>query len=367
MHQAHPKKKLLLVAPFSPPITGQSVATGLVHDALKDDATVTIYNTSKDSFRPGISSFFRIFSSIFLIIKLFFFKNRFDCIYYTVSQSKFGALKDVIVFLLLWRQLSKVILHSHGFGLKFEVLDKSFISRFLYRKVAKRLRSFVVLGKSHKKLLKTEFPDAKLRIVKNCAAKELFLYDEDIQIKFADIGTCINIIFLSNLLPGKGYMELLEAYADLPNEQASQIKITFAGGFGSDHDKREFLDKLRLVPNTSYVGVVELEDKIKLLRDAHIFCLPTYYRFEGQPISILEAYASGCAVLTTDHAGIKDISSDKNGFIVDKASINALKTSLQKLILERHNLCNIGKLNARVANSEYSEKIFKTEIYKLFL
>ena len=69
------------------------------------------------------------------------------------------------------------------------------------------------------------------------------------------------------------------------------------------------------------------EKKRRLFAEAHVFCLPTYYSYyEGQPISILEAYASGCVVITTDHGGICDIFKDKiNGFRVEKRSCLSIK------------------------------------------
>ncbi len=47
--------------------------------------------------------------------------------------------------------------------------------------------------------------------------------------------------------------------------------------------------------------------KRKLLKECYIFALPTRYRNEGQPISILEAMGNGMFIITTDHAGIPDI------------------------------------------------------------
>ena len=63
---------------------------------------------------------------------------------------------------------------------------------------------------------------------------------------------------------------------------------------------------------------VEGEEKRNLLKQSHIFCLPTFHKFEGQPISILEAYASGCIVLTTANGGINEIfKNGTNGFLVN--------------------------------------------------
>jgi len=66
----------------------------------------------------------------------------------------------------------------------------------------------------------------------------------------------------------------------------------------------------------------------------YIFCLPTYYPNEGQPISILEAMANGCAIVTTDHGGIKDVVTKENGIFVGKSNPCDLKNALQSKNLE---------------------------------
>ncbi len=47
------------------------------------------------------------------------------------------------------------------------------------------------------------------------------------------------------------------------------------------------------------------------------FALPTRYPNEGQPISILEAMGNGMFIITTDHAGIPDITvGTENGIVL---------------------------------------------------
>ena len=67
--------------------------------------------------------------------------------------------------------------------------------------------------------------------------------------------------------------------------------------------------------------------KKDLYSNAHIFCLPTYYPWEGQPFCILEAYAAGCVVITTNHSGISQVFKDGiNGIEVEKKSTTITET-----------------------------------------
>jgi glycosyltransferase involved in cell wall biosynthesis len=103
-----------------------------------------------------------------------------------------------------------------------------------------------------------------------------------------------------------------------------------------------------------YHGTVHGARKQELLREAHVFCLPTYYPYEGQPISILEAYASGCAVITTDHSGIFDIFADGvNGYAVPKQSPPQLRATLERCLAAPAALEAIAQQNLQTASQLY--------------
>ena len=117
--------------------------------------------------------------------------------------------------------------------------------------------------------------------------------------------------------------------------------------------------------NIFYHGDVDREQKKKLFSEAHIFILPTLYA-EGQPVSILEAYASGCAVITTSQKGIMDIFQDLiNGFVIEPGSVNDLNRILLKLPTQKHELRKIAINNCEIASTEFREKSFISNLSKV--
>ncbi|MBW8003473.1 MAG: glycosyltransferase family 4 protein, partial [Planctomycetes bacterium] len=108
--------------------------------------------------------------------------------------------------------------------------------------------------------------------------------------------------------------------------------------------------------------------RIDLYRSSQVFCLPTYYRYEGQPISIIEAYASGCVVVTTDQGGIGDIfKNNKNGYEVEKESIEDLVDKLEKIIISDKNKNEeIGLFNNKLTINKYTEIDYVTNIDNIF-
>jgi glycosyltransferase involved in cell wall biosynthesis len=82
-------------------------------------------------------------------------------------------------------------------------------------------------------------------------------------------------------------------------------------------------------------GVVEFwgwqEDMPGVFSQAQIVCLPSYH--EGLPKSLLEAGASGCAIVTTDIAGCREIVRDGvTGWLVPTRDIGALVNALRQAI-----------------------------------
>jgi glycosyltransferase involved in cell wall biosynthesis len=48
-----------------------------------------------------------------------------------------------------------------------------------------------------------------------------------------------------------------------------------------------------------YLGFVSAAQKDQALREADLFCFPTYYQNENQPVNLIEAMAFGLPILTT--------------------------------------------------------------------
>jgi len=82
-------------------------------------------------------------------------------------------------------------------------------------------------------------------------------------------------------------------------------------------------------------GVVEFwgwqEDMPSVFAQAQIVCLPSYH--EGFPKSLLEAAASGCAIVATDIPGCREIvQRGVTGWLVPARDVSALATALRQAI-----------------------------------
>jgi len=345
--------RILFIAPLPPPINGQALASEIFLDTINKYHNVIVVNTAerRSSYFPIIKRIFEVF-----LILLNIRKNvrDADLIYLTISESLSGNLKDLVTYLICYKKLDCMFIHLHGgAGMTNIMKEKGLSLKKINDLFLEKLKGIIILGNSQKAIFKDTISPSKLYIVPNFAEDYLFLDEDIIAHKYKD-PPILNLLFMSNMIPTKGYMELLNGYKSINETRKSKICLNFAGAFFNDQLRSKFLQDIKGMQNIHYHGVVRGSEKKKLFADSHVFCLPTYFPYEGQPISILEAYATGCVVLTTDHSGIKDIFSNNiNGYFVEKRSPVSIKATLEYIADHFRDLYKIGLYNNQLARERY--------------
>jgi glycosyltransferase involved in cell wall biosynthesis len=356
MLQEYNHNRILFCAPLPPPTTGQSLACALLIKSLIKNSEVQIVNLSKPTFRQGINSLKRVNEIFKIFFKVDQKKALSNILYFTVSESIAGNLKDLVIYAICWRQLDRMVIHLHGgAGMRVIMSSKHPLLRALNSFFLKRLGAVIVLGDRLRSIYEGMVPPSRLHAVPNFSEDEFFVPPKVIDEKFASVEP-LRLLFLSNLLPGKGHMELLVALSQLAPEVCQRLHVDFAGGFESTEDEARFRKQAKAIKHMqiNVHGIVHGEHKRDLLRKAHLFCLPTYYPYEGQPISILEAYASGCAVMTTDHSGIFDtFTPGVNGIEVKPRSPDSIAQAIEHALANTHELCGYAKHNLQQAQQKY--------------
>jgi len=347
--------RILFIAPVPPPITGQAVACeALYADLVARGHEVTLVNLSKQSFHQGADSIGRLMEIAQVLLKTLRHGHKTDLVYMTPAESVAGNLKDLAILLCLGSKARRTFLHLHGGAGMRGLLsgDRQWLQR-LNAWFLRRMAGVIVLGERHVSIYSHIVPKDRIHVVKNFAGDEWFIDDRDLTLKWSNSST-LNVLFLSNLLPGKGHQELADAIQCLSPDERDRLHFHFAGGFEDEASASVFLKRIGSISNATYHGTVSGENKKRLLHSAHLFCLPTYYPYEGQPISILEAYASGCAVMTTDHSGIFDVFTPwGNGWEVQVRSAHSIADALRQALGDVDAAADIGRKNARLASIEY--------------
>ena len=110
--------------------------------------------------------------------------------------------------------------------------------------------------------------------------------------------TARSILFIGRLEKRKGVSLLIDAFARL-NDKDTRLLIA---GSGPDRDKLEDMVKSKRLHNVEFLGYITEKEKIRLLREASVFCSPAVYG-ESFGIVLLEAMACGAPTVAANNPG----------------------------------------------------------------
>ena len=344
--------KILIIGSFPPPISGVSLANKVITDGLKNSKKwkVDVINSEYSSnitTGHGKISFqkFYFLKTYLHLYKVFFSK----IIYITIGQSFFGVIKYAPFIILSKLFRKKLVFHLHGGHLLNEYNLLKGLKRKSFYFFISKMDYGIVLSKKLSENFTSFTNKSRIFELPNFYETNLKMSEQDI-IKSKDY-TELKIIFLSNLIEEKGINLLLEAVKIL-YKKGIKINIKIAGNLVSNNDLSNYLGKYGI----EYVGVVNGIQKKDFLLWGNVFCLPTFYKMEGQPISIIEAMATGNLIITTKHAGIQDICYDKNALFCKKNDLCDLIRTLEELS------SNISEIKIKgLYNYNYSKDLFSEE------
>jgi glycosyltransferase involved in cell wall biosynthesis len=162
----------------------------------------------------------------------------------------------------------------------------------------------------------------------------------------------VTFVCSARLIREKGIEEYVRAAtatrAIAPNSRFTLIATAdnSPGGISS-------LELETMLNETPVEHISSESDMARALRGADVFVLPTYYR-EGVPRVILEAMASGCAIVTTDTPGSRNtVAHGINGYLVAPRDVQALQDAMIALAKSPDLCWTMGRESRRRAESTY--------------
>ena len=353
------QKKICLIAQFPPPMHGLSKAVETLYcsDLRRNFGFEAIDIKDNKKFIQTLRK-----------IK----ESRADLFYFTISQTKGGNLRDLIILKLLDTKKKKCIVHLHG-GYYRTLVDQelpAWQKKANYRAISK-LDGAIVLSPSLVKIFEGMISRDKIFVVPNCVDDTFVLSKEEQDQKITAQKTkkTLDVLYLSNFIKEKGYPQVL-SMARLEKKRVDagapkKFHFHFAGKFFDEKEKNFFeryVETYALHEFVSYHGVVGGNEKKALLKQCDVFMLLTRYPNEGQPISILEAMGNGMCIVTTDHAGIPDIVKDGiNGIIADENKVNTIAERILKTNLEE-----VALTNYHAATTIYTQSAYLDHMKEIF-
>lgn len=164
----------------------------------------------------------------------------------------------------------------------------------------------------------------------------------------------IRVAFVGRLLIDKGVLDFIEAVRlleDVAREKNVEFIIAGTPDLGNPASlSHQDVEQLTLENKIKFLGFCH--DVPDLLRTCHIVCLPSYH--EGFPKVLIEAAASGCAVVTTDIPGCRDaVIPGETAFLVPVRSPDQISQKIEHLVLDSELRSSFGRRARVLANNHY--------------
>ncbi|HEX6124051.1 MAG TPA: glycosyltransferase family 4 protein [Pyrinomonadaceae bacterium] len=229
-----------------------------------------------------------------------------------------------------------VVVHVHGGRFVLQDFPRSGIASFADRLLASASR-VIALSQVEADALTKFVPASRLTVLSNAVAADRFSSGvREWGVK--------NILYLGRLHESKGLDDIVESCRLLLSQG---FKFRF-NCFGTGPDQERFLTAMidLLGENFHYGGVVSGDEKVRALTKGDIFLMPS--KFEGLPLSLLEAMAAGCIPVVSSRGAIPSVVEDgHNGFLVEPGDLTQIVGKLKFLLSEGEPGWNKLRENAR--------------------
>jgi glycosyltransferase involved in cell wall biosynthesis len=283
------------------------------------------------------------------------YKDNFPIFNYLPTNSRYGTIPGLfvlvvslirLVFIRLFTSIE--IVHIHGAS------GKSWIRKTLFIKLANVL-GFKVIWHCHGGKIDKYFGSKdkkKIRAILDKCSAVVVLTDEwkryfmglgcnsvyVINNFIADNSAVYNkektevikLLFLGNIAESKGIFDVVDVFKLHSAEFANRVEL-IVGGLGDSARLQSEIDRNGLNDVVKYVGWISGNQKVKLLNQASIVILTSY--FEGLPISILEGMSYHCPIIASEVGGIPTIVHNRvNGVLLNAGDKDAIYRAIMRYI-----------------------------------
>ncbi|EYT62940.1 MULTISPECIES: glycosyltransferase family 4 protein [Curtobacterium] len=319
---------VVVISQLPPPVHGSTIMTRTFLDAISRSglrAVLVDRRFSKSVDEIGGTSLKKVLSAFSLLLRLgnALRRNRRAVVVFFTTNRPPSFWVDVIMSAVLQVLRRPYIAYVHTSGYR-ELADRGAMQRRGVALLLGGATSVVVLGESMVADVR-RFNDSLITIPNAVSAKER---------KPASGSDASPIVFLSNLIPGKGAEDFMRianrCLASTPGSRAVVI-----GRASSE----EYLDGLRalLAPHVrdrvNFTGALFDEERDDVLSTAAVLVFPSTYRYEAQPLTVLEAMRLGVPVVAYDVGGLGDVIEDnENGFLVASGDWEAASDRCREIL-----------------------------------
>lgn len=204
---------------------------------------------------------------------------------------------------------------------------------------------------------------SKLDIIPNCIDIPMFDISKD-TIKQKRIDLNIDeetklILFAGRLVKEKGVDILLQAVALL---EISNWRLFIAGDGVERTNLTSLCAELNISDKVSFLG--DRTDIPELIAASNLVVLPS--RWEGLPLTLLEALAAGTPVVANNLGGVPEVMTNgAEGFLTPPENPQAVKDAIEKVLLN-DNLARSMGMAGKIRAADYSVSSVSQQLFSMY-
>jgi glycosyltransferase involved in cell wall biosynthesis len=205
--------------------------------------------------------------------------------------------------------------------------------------------------------------EEKISVAYNGISEEFQLFDKEIKMKtkaeFSDSKDYF--LYLGAIHPRKNLARLLKAFDKFKTQCESDAKMLIVGKkMFKNKELQSVYESLKFKEDIIFTGYLDIDKLTRVLSSA--IALTFVPIFEGFGIPIVEAFASGTAVITSNRTSMPEVASDA-AIIVDPFNVDEISDAMIKVYQDtafRENLISKGLNRLKIFDwDKSSEKIMQ--------
>ncbi len=156
------------------------------------------------------------------------------------------------------------------------------------------------------------------------------------------------IYYVGSIEPRKNLGLAVRALAKIRESRSDTMKLVVSGSKNwLSSELYQLVERYGLVSQVIFTGPVDEAEKIALLHLATVFVFPSIY--EGFGLMVLEAFAAGCPVITSNVSSLPEVAGDA-AVLIDPKNADELANQLNRLLNDsdlRRKISDKGRERAR--------------------
>lgn len=318
-------RQIVVISQVPPPMHGSTLITRILLEVLGELGETPVLvdrRFSRQISDVGSMSLRKIGAAPALAGRLLvaLFRRPDACVFFCTNRP-FSFLVDVLLgeLLRVFRVPTVNYVHTRGYS---ALAQRGRVWRFLVNRLLGAGTTTVCLGEALVADVAEFVPARTITVIKNTV--ETASDDRPTRRRG-------HVLFLSNLLEEKGadlFVDMAIALsADGVDTTFSLVGPTVDEGLSAS--LRDRVARAGLSGRIVFRGPLFGEEKWNALASAEVLVFPTRYRYEAQPLTIIEAFSVGVPVVASDVGAIGElVDDDVNGRLVTTATVESMSAAV---------------------------------------